>query len=156
MGGGGKGGTAQLSVPAELPERLRGFQEMGLYSFAAQSSLQNTPPAVLTAACVPAWQSPRSHSLSDLSFEFCPSHSLNSFPFLWACITESTAIRDSDSSPNTLQRARARRRSPLRMMDGGRSHAYQARPCAGAFARGVSPRCSGPVRRSSQAPLHRS
>lgn len=52
FGGWGWGGTAQLSVPAELPERLRGFQEMGLYSFAAQSSLQNTPPDVLTAACL--------------------------------------------------------------------------------------------------------
>lgn len=114
---------------------------MGLYSSAAQSSLQNTPPDVLTTACVPAWQSPRSQSLSDLSFEFCPSRSLNSFPFLWACIVEFTAIRDSDSSPNTLQRARARWRSPLRMMD-------EARLCAGAFARGVSPRCSNPMRRS--------
>lgn len=156
---GGWGWGGQRSSPF-LPNSQRGCGGSRRWVFIAsqRSPVYKTLPRTFSQppACVPAWQSPRSHSLSDLSFEFCPSHSLNSFPFLWACITESTAIRDSDSSPNTLQRARARRRSPLRMMDGGRSHAYQARPCAGAFARGVSPRCSGPVRRSSQAPLHRS
>ena len=77
---GGAGGPRH-SVPAPPAEGLRGFQGICLHSAGAHSSLQNTPTSILTAAPVSAWQSLSSQSLPDLSFEFCPQHSLNSFPF---------------------------------------------------------------------------
>ena len=66
-------------APATLSPQ--GFQEICVHSAGAQPSLQNTPTYILTAAPVSAWQSLSSQSLSDLSFEFCPQHSLNSFLF---------------------------------------------------------------------------